>query len=190
MSARLRRLFADYEKVRTEFAGHKYITVTPISGNPPEKYQVTYRLKGLRWDNGQNRPIVVSHHVAEIVLQQGYPREKPQCRLLTEIWHPNFGPYICIGDHWAAGETLVDIIIQIGEMIQYKSYNPKSPLNGLAARWAHENQPYFPVGNVDLYQAEPEILIDDLDDTAEAEPEIELSDDRSPSHAELEIELS
>ncbi len=32
MSARLRRLAADYEKVRTEFAGHPYITVTPMGG--------------------------------------------------------------------------------------------------------------------------------------------------------------
>lgn len=167
MSVRLRRMAADYEKVRTEFVGHPYISVEPLGGNPPERYRVTYRVKGLRWDQAHNRPVVVSHHVAEIYLHSEYPREKPQCRLLTEIWHPNFGSYICIGDHWAAGETLADIIIQIGDMIQYKSYNPKSPLNGLAAHWAVKNQQHFPIGNIDLYQAEPEIIIDDVDDDLE-----------------------
>jgi len=175
MNARLRRLLSDYEKIRTEFAGHRYITVEPIGGNPPERYRVTYRLKGLRWDRRQNRPIVIGNHVAEIVLHREYPREKPQCRLLTEIWHPNFGPYICIGDHWAAGETLADVIVQIGDMIQYKSYNPKSPLNGLAARWAVDNRAHLPVGNIDLYQAEPDITLDDWADE-KAEPEIELRD--------------
>jgi len=175
MNPRLRRLLSDYEKVRTEFAGHPYIDVIPLGGQPPERYRVTYRLKGLRWDKRQSRPIVVSQHVAEIILHQEYPREKPQCRMLTEIWHPNFGPYICIGDHWAAGETLADVIVQIGDMIQYKSYNPKSPLNGLAARWALDNRAYLPVGNIDLYQAEPDITLSDWSDE-KTEPEIELSD--------------
>lgn len=190
MNARMRRLLSDYEKVRTEFAGHKYIDVEPIGGHPPERYRVTYKMKGLRWDKAQNRPIVVSNHVAEIVLHQEYPREKPQCRLLTEIWHPNFGPYICIGDHWAAGETLADVIVQIGDMIQYKSYNPKSPLNGLAARWAVENRAYLPVGNIDLYQAEPDITLEEWADEKDDEPEIELSDVPSGRGGDVDIRFS
>jgi ubiquitin-protein ligase len=187
MNARLRRLLSDYERVRTEFAGHKYIVVEPISGQPPEKYRVTYRLPGLRWDNLHDRPIIVSEHTAEIVLQQDYPREKPQSHMLTEIWHPNFGPFICIGDHWAAGESLADVIIQIGDMIQYKTYNVKSPLNGLAARWAQENSAYLPVGHIDLYQAEPEIILDDwanAEDIKQTESDALLA-----QHDDLEIEL-
>jgi len=189
MSVRLRRLSADYDKVRTEFAGHKYIKVETLSGSPPERYRITFHVKGLRWDAAQNRPIVVSNHVAEIYLHNEYPREKPQCRLLTEIWHPNFGPYICIGDHWAAGESLVDVIVQIGDMIQYKSYNPKSPLNGLAARWAVENQRFFPVGNVDLYQAEPDISLDEWE-AEDDEPEIELHDDPPADDDSLKIDFT
>ena len=187
MTARLRRLLSDYDKVRTEFAGHKYITVEPMGGQPPERYRVTYRLPGLRWDAAHGRPIIVSNHVAEIILQQDYPREKPQCRLITEIWHPNFGPYICIGDHWAAGESLADVIVQIGDMIQYKTYNPKSPLNGLAARWAQENSTFLPVGNVDLYQAEPDITLDGWENEDESAPEI--AETPLAKHDDLEIEL-
>lgn len=160
MSARLRRIAADYEKIRTEFTGHQYISVEPIGALPPERYRITYHIKGLRWDVAAQRPVVIRQHAAEIYLHNAYPREKPMCRMLTDIWHPNFGAYICIGDHWAAGETLADVIVHIGDMIQYKIYNPKSPLNGLAARWAIENAACFPIGNADLYQAEPDIFFD------------------------------
>jgi ubiquitin-protein ligase len=159
MSARLRRLAADYERIRNEFAGHPYIQAQPISGNPPDRYLVTFRVPGLRWDSRLNRPVETSFHQADIYLHNDYPREKPRCVLRTEIWHPNFGSWICIGDHWAAGETLADVIIQIGEMIQYQNYNPKSPLNAQAAKWAREHEHLFPVGRVNLWQPEPEIKL-------------------------------
>lgn len=171
MSARLRRLAADYEKIRTEFAGHRYITVKPIRGNPPDRYRVIYKVKGVRKLGPNHKPVVENYHEAEIYLHADYPREKPKCTMLTEIFHPNFGSYICIGDHWAAGETLVDVIVQIGQMIQYQNYNPKSPLNPIAAVWAHNHEQLFPIGNVDLYQPEPDIV---LGETQEEDEDIEI----------------
>lgn len=170
-TVRLRRLAADYENVMNEFAGQKHIRIEPVLGNPPEKYIVTYNLRGLRWNEQLGRPEDTSFHQVEIYLHMNYPREKPQFRLLTPIFHPNFsGQHICIGDYWSAGQTLVDSIIQIGEMIQYRKYNYKSPLSAQAARWARENEQYFPIGNVDLYQPEldikieaPQVEEDDLD---------------------------
>ncbi len=168
MNARDRRLSADFEKVKDEFIGHKYIKVDPIEGNPPVRYSVTYYLKGLKLDKKTKKPVETYHHEAEIYLHKNYPREKPLCTINTEIFHPNFGPKkICIADYWAAGENLADIIIQIGQMIQYQSYNPKSPLNQQAARWAVENKEIFPIGNIDLYQ--PEVDIVDPEDDIEIE---------------------
>jgi ubiquitin-protein ligase len=164
LNARLRRLAADYEKIRNEFAGHPNILVEPLSGNPPERYRITYKVKGLRLDPNLMRPVITNLHRSEIYLHSDYPREKPKCVMLTEIFHPNFGSYICIGDHWAAGESLADVIVQIGEMIQYQSYNPKSPLNAQAAVWSHQNRDHLPVGNVNLYQPEPDILLDVSED--------------------------
>ena len=91
-------------------------------------------------------------------LPLSYPREQPQCVPLTPIFHPNIAEYYCIGDYWAAGETLVDIIAKIGDMIQYRSYNPKSPLDSTAAYWAEQNENLFPIGNVEL--GRPELQID------------------------------
>ncbi len=171
-SARLRRLYADYQTVRDEFAGHPLIDVRPLSGDPPEVYEVVFHIKGLELDERSGRPNERNYHKARIYLTQAYPREKPKCDLETPIFHPNFGSYICIGDHWAAGETLVDVIIQIGQMIQYQSYNPKSPLNAVAAQWAEQNKHLFPIDDRDLYQ--PEV---DIDLLGEAEGGEEDEDD-------------
>lgn len=158
MNARLRRLYADSQKIQDEFTGHPHIEVVPLLGDPPEAYQITYHVTGLRLDRATNRPVRIREHRARIYLHQNYPREKPKCVMDTDIFHPNIGPYICIDDYWAAGESIADVIIQIGEMIQYRNYNTKSPLNAVAARWAEQNRSLLPVGDVDLYQ--PEIEID------------------------------
>jgi hypothetical protein len=52
---------------------------------------------------------------------------------------------VCIGDFWAASEGLDDLIIRIGRMITYQEYNTKSPLNGLAAKWAAQNSHLLPI---------------------------------------------
>lgn len=154
MTARMRRLASDYEQVKKDFAGHKNIIVTPIGPEPPEKYHVTYFVNGI-YLLPDGRIETLSRHEIEITLHADYPRYKPICRILTPIYHPNFRDgQICIGDIWGAGESLSDIIINIGDMIQYKSWNSFSPLSAEAAQWAIENKHLFPVGSVDLYTAD------------------------------------
>lgn len=86
-------------------------------GNPPDRYQIEYFVRGLvRGPAGT--PVYHDRHLAEIQLTSEYPRQSPKCKMLTPIFHPNFDPVvICVGDHWTAGERLVDLIIRIGEMI-------------------------------------------------------------------------
>ena len=43
-------------------------------------------------------------------------------------------------------------------MIQYKVYNVKSPLNGIAAKWAREHSQLFPLDNNELRTAEDNYL--------------------------------
>lgn len=154
MTARMRRLASDYEEIKKNFAGHKNIIVTPIGGEPPEKYHVTYFVNGI-YLLPDGRIETLGRHEVEITLHADYPRYKPICKILTPIWHPNFRDgQICIGDIWGAGESLSDIIINIGDMIQYKSWNAYSPLSADAAKWAMENKHLFPVGNINLHVAD------------------------------------
>lgn len=150
MTARIRRLISDYEQVKKDFTGHKNIIVNPIGGEPFEKYQVIYYVNGI-YLLPDGRIETLNKHEIEINLHADYPRYKPLCKILTPIWHPNFRDgQICIGDIWGAGESLSDIIINIGDMIQYKSWNSYSPLSADAAKWAIENKHLFPVGNIEL----------------------------------------
>jgi ubiquitin-protein ligase len=155
---RLRRLAADYESVRAEFSGHPHVHVEPHGPQrPPDTYRVVYRVRGLRL-NG-NQPEAVDEHHVEIRLPLGYPREKPLCTPLTPVFHPNVKDAYCIQDYWAAGQSLVDTVAKIADMIQFRVYNPASPLDALAARWATDNQHLFPLGNVTVGTPEVEIVI-------------------------------
>jgi ubiquitin-protein ligase len=67
------------------------------------------------------------------------------------VFHPNIDPQkICIGDHWSAGQTLEALVVRIGEMLSFQSYNVKSPLNGKAAAWAEQNVHRLPLDRSDL----------------------------------------
>lgn len=174
MNARMRRLASDWEQIQKDFAGHKNIIVTPKGTEPPEKYHVTYFVNGI-YLLPDGRIETLGRHEVEITLHADYPRYKPICKILTPIWHPNFRDgQICIGDIWGAGESLTDIIINIGDMIQYKSWNSSSPLSADAADWALQNKHLFPVGTIDLYIAdkgsENNVEIDLLDEPA---PEVD-----------------
>ncbi len=156
MNARMRRIASDYEQIKKNFSNHKNIVVEPIGEEPAEKYRVTYYVNGIYLlDDG--RIETLGKHIVIITLHAEYPRYKPICTIATPIWHPNFRDgQICIGDIWGAGESLSDIIVNIGDMIQYKSWNSFSPLSADAAEWAIENKHLFPVGNINLWTGEEE----------------------------------
>ena len=162
MNPRLRRLLADVQSLRDEFAGHPAIDIEALGWDPPEQYRITYRVPGVSLDPA-GQPVIVDEHQVLVTLGSGYPRQKPFCTCETQVFHPNFGrnagDEICIGDYWTPAQTLADIVIKIGEMLQYREYNTLSPLNGTAARWASENVTIFPIGHVELYQAEPDISL-------------------------------
>jgi ubiquitin-protein ligase len=151
MNPRLRRLQADYDLVREVFSGHPHVRVEPLGSRlPPENYRVDLQLPGLYLDGDQ--PNYRDSHSVEIMLPREYPAEKPYCVPLTPVFHPNIRDYYCLADYWAAGQTLVDVIVKIGDMIQWRTYNPASPLDAVAAKWAVQQEPtgIFPVSKIDL----------------------------------------
>jgi ubiquitin-protein ligase len=150
MTPRIRRLQADFQRVQTVFANHPQIRILATEGEPPEKYTVEFTLAGLT-PQGTGAFAPGSTHRAEIFLPLDYPRRPPFCRMITPVFHPNIDPQkICIGDHWSAGQSLAQMIIHVGEMICYQSYNTKSPLNAEAAAWVSQNPGSVPLDRADL----------------------------------------
>jgi ubiquitin-protein ligase len=150
MNIRNRRLRNDHDKVRAELGASKHVHVEAVAGDPPHQYRVTYRVNGIIWDDESAGVRRVAEHVVDIHLPIDYPKQAPRCTMRTPVWHPNIGDYVCIGDYWSAGVTLVDIIAHIGDMIQYKSFNLRSPVNKSAASWAQRNTKSFPIGTRDI----------------------------------------
>jgi ubiquitin-protein ligase len=150
LSVRERRLTADAEMMFRIFRGFPLIQIRSASGSPPELYQVEYYVRGLARGAG-GQPIYRDQHLVQIQLTREYPYQSPKCVMVTPIFHPNFDPtVICVGDHWTAGERLVDLVVRIGEMIAYQAYNIRSPLDGEAAMWADLNRHYLPTDPRDL----------------------------------------
>jgi ubiquitin-protein ligase len=144
-SPRIRRLKLDHETLTRRFAGSPVIAITGAAGLPPEMYRFQYKLKGI-YVTPAGEILERDTHVLEVHLSLEYPRRAPQCRMLTPVFHPNFDDAsVCIGDFWAASEGLDDLVIRIGRMIAYQEYNTRSPLNGLAAKWAAEHLNLLPI---------------------------------------------
>ena len=145
LSPRIRRLKLDHDSLFKRFSGWPLIRIVGTAGMPPELYRFQYLVRGL-YVAPDGAILERNDHLLEVNLSLGYPRRAPQCRMLTPVFHPNFDDSsVWIGDFWAASESLDDLIIRIGRMISYQEYNTKSPLNGLAAKWAAQNPSLLPV---------------------------------------------
>ncbi|HEY2392467.1 MAG TPA: ubiquitin-conjugating enzyme E2 [Candidatus Angelobacter sp.] len=145
LSPRIRRLKLDHDSLFKRFNSWPLIRIAGTAGMPPELYRFQYSIRGL-YVAPDGAILERNEHLLEVNLSLGYPRRAPQCRMLTPVFHPNFDDSsVCIGDFWAASESLDDLIIRIGRMISYQEYNTKSPLNGLAAKWAAQNSHLLPV---------------------------------------------
>jgi ubiquitin-protein ligase len=150
MQARLRRLTSDHQRVQSLFTEHPFVRLVRAEGMPPDRYIFAFNIPGLV-PAGEDTGVPGEVHQAEIFLPVDYPRRPPFCRMLTPVFHPNIDPQkICIGDHWSAGQSLAHLIVRIGEMICYQSYNVKSPLNAKAAAWAELNPHQLPLVKTDL----------------------------------------
>jgi hypothetical protein len=145
----MKRLRADEAMVRSAFAEHPVVRLVEALGDPPERYRFELRVGGLVVVNDDVVP--KDTHLLEVFLTLGYPRQAPQCRMLTPVFHPNIAPHaVCIGDHWSAGQSLAAVVLRVAEMLAFQSYNVKSPLNGAAARWVAEHMERLPIDGRNL----------------------------------------
>ena len=149
MALRARRLASDAQTIRRCFGPNARIRLIAAEGDPPERYRFEYQVNSLVVQNGEVVP--TTRQIVEVYLTLSYPRQAPQCRMLTPIFHPNIAPHaVCIGDHWSAGESLAALLVRIAEMLTYQSYNLQSPLNGDAAKWADEHMSELPLEDFDF----------------------------------------
>lgn len=125
------------------------------AGDPehPDRYTVTFTCKGLIEKNGVL--FTSEDHRVLIYLHKQYPNIQPQITWMTPIFHPNIlDRKVCLGRSWSPAMWLDDLCLELGAIIQYKTFNLDDPLNGYASgfiRLAMQNEPEkFPVDQRNL----------------------------------------
>jgi ubiquitin-protein ligase len=150
MSVRLRRLYAEHERLKVLFADHERIRIVEALGDPPDRYVVEYKVKGLVDNKGVIEESCL--HRIRITLGPNYPNEMASYVAITPIFHPNIDYLaVCTADKDAASTKIEDNIVFIGRLITFQDYNLQSPRNGDAARWTAANLSRLPLERVNLW---------------------------------------
>lgn len=142
------RLRNDYERVKELVHRSEFIHIVSTDGDPVERYLIRFTCDGVEKLNSANQPVTSAVHEVSIYLHAEYPLKQPQLKWQTPIFHPNIHitGAVCIGAWWPA-KTLDELLLTLGEMIQYKNFDPKDPMNSKAAAWSMRNQRLFPIDN-------------------------------------------
>lgn len=140
------RLRNDYDRLRELVNRSDFIEIVSTEGNPPERYVIRFTCRGVEDVRPNGTPVLREQHEVAVYLHAEYPLKQPQLKWLTPIFQPNIHVTgaVCIGAWWPA-KTLDELMLTLGEMIQYKNFDPKDPMNSKAASWALRNQRLFPI---------------------------------------------
>ncbi|MCP5099506.1 MAG: ubiquitin-conjugating enzyme E2 [Chloroflexi bacterium] len=145
------RLRNDHDRVRDLVNRSEFIHILTTDGDPVEKYLIRFTCKGVEKISSSGQPVLREQHDVTVYLHAEYPLKQPQLKWLTPIFHPNIHVTgaVCIGAWWAA-KTLDELLLTLGEMVQYKNYDPKDPMNSKAAAWAMRHKRIFPIDGRNL----------------------------------------
>lgn len=137
-----------YQNLQTRFASHPVISILPSKGDPPDQYEVTYSMTGLRKEES-GTVAQTSTHSVEISIPFGFPHFPPSCKPKSEIFHPDFDPAaICLGDFWHQDRSLGDLVIHIGRMINGEMYSTQNAFNEEAAEYYTAHSDSFPIAQL------------------------------------------
>jgi ubiquitin-protein ligase len=149
MSIWRKRLDNDFQELSKLVASAKgELSIISQSKQPPSEYVIEYQCRGIERLH-HHQPVFRFIHQIKITLGQNYPKRAPYVKFLTPIFHPNVyeNNVVCLGDYWTMAETLSELVIRIGKLIQYdlSVVNLDNPALTEAAHWAKDNKWRFPL---------------------------------------------
>ena len=150
MATAAKQLEAISQEITERFSEDDHISVTPLDGEPPEKYEITYHIIGLyKSDSGEI--LKQDSHTITISIPFGFPHFPPSCKPKSDLFHPDFDPAaICIGEFWAKDRSISDLIFYIGTMISGNAFSTRNAFNEEAATWYKANSEQLPTDDNDF----------------------------------------
>jgi ubiquitin-protein ligase len=130
------RLKAELERMQVLRSQSEFIDFV-VAGTPPDRYTVFFTCKGLMMKD--DHLVTTSDHRVLVYLHSEYPRRQPRITWITPVFHPNVrGREVCLGRSWSPAMMLDDLCLELGAIVQYKTFNLDDPLNSEAARVIRE----------------------------------------------------
>lgn len=143
-----------HRSLQLAFSDHPAISIVPVKGDPPERYEITYNISGYS-KTGKNNAKQVEEHRVELTIPFGFPHFPPSCKPKTDIFHPDFDPAaVCLGDFWKPGNEVADLIIHLGRLINGEIYSTDNAFNEEAAKWYKEHSDIFPLAKIHWKQVD------------------------------------
>lgn len=148
---RIRRLRAEYERLRELHDSGGLVSIEETVGDPPDRYKILFTCRGIA-AIVDDQPVYSDLHRVQIVLTNDFPAVQPLLEWLTPIFHPNISEngQVCIGG-WYPAKMLDQLILSLGNMIQYKNYAVHDPLRHDASQWAIAHKEQLPVDKRSLF---------------------------------------
>lgn len=161
------RLAQEYEWLKELATKSDLIEVEPTEGDPPTKYLVTLKCKGMMLHPTSGKPCLTANHIMEIYLPAGipgYPNEAPYVLCLTPHFHPNISPennMVCIGIErdWESSLDIAWLVTHLADMITYRVYGFEKPYNQKAVKWAKANKAKLPLDTRLLFKEDIAVAI-------------------------------
>ena len=148
------QLADDYGQLKDLLELYPNISIVKVEGQPPDNYEIEFKLRGFCKDANNDVVIGTSHRV-RISLPFGYPHFAPIAKPLTPIFHPDIDPAaIRVADRWQQNPSLPDLVLFIGEMISGNAYNLDDPFNQEAATWYEAHKAKLPLDSLSIADIE------------------------------------
>jgi ubiquitin-protein ligase len=139
------RLAAELGVMRA-LAGQSSILEFEVEGDPPDKYTITLRGRGLNRASSYGAETeFLDRHECEIRLRYGFPDRPPDVRWLTPVFHPNvsYGGYVKLeecGLEWEKDLTLDVVCERIWDVARLAWIDLETAKNSSAKKWFSEQQ--------------------------------------------------
>jgi ubiquitin-protein ligase len=139
-SERDKRLAAELESLQA-LAKQSSIFEFEASGNPPERYTITFRGRGIKRTTSYDDQVdYIDRHQCEIRLGSGFPEQPPEVRWLTPILHPNisYSGYLNLKDcgvAWQKDLTLDVVCERLWDLARLAWVDLETATNFSAKNW-------------------------------------------------------